>query len=159
MFKFNKITKNLKSGIKIKQVDFTMDDIEDITNRLKITKRTLDNISDSQFEDISKKLKKFITLRHTLERKYTLTKTSQGFIKMFEILKIFNLLDIESKTHKTFHLCEAPGQFIMATNHYLKTETNNETFDWTAQSLVGNKALKDNYNLMKIPNSLGFWPR
>ena len=159
MFKFNKGTKNIKQEIKPRSVNFTLDNIEEITNRLKITKRTLDNISDSQFEDISKKLKKFITLRHVLETKYTLTKTSQGFIKMFEILKIFNLLNIKSKNHRTFHLCEAPGQFIMATNHYLKTETNNETFDWTRQSLIGNKALKDNYNLMKkYPTHWDFGP-
>lgn len=159
MFKFNKGTKNSKLRIKVKPINFAMDNIEEMTNRLKVTKRTLDNIPESQFEDIIKKLKKFITLGNVLESKYTLTKTGPSFIKLFEILKMFNLLDTQSKIHKTFHLCEAPAQFIIATNHYLKTETKNKTFDWTGQSLIGRKPFKDIYDLVKkYPTHWDFGP-
>ena len=159
MFKFNKGTKNSKLRIKVKPINFAMDNIEEMTNRLKVTKRTLDNIPESQFEDIIKKLKKFITLGNVLESKYTLTKTGPSFIKLFEILKMFNLLDTQSTIHKTFHLCEAPAQFIIATNHYLKTETKNKTFDWTGQSLIGRKPFKDIYDLVKkYPTHWDFGP-
>ena len=149
LFKFVAGSKDLTQKIQLKKINFNLDKLDDLTNRLKITKRSLDNMSMSDYEDVAKKIKKFVSLRHVLEKKYTLTKTSQGFVKMFEILKIFNLLKVGDKTHKTFHLCEAPGQFIMATNHYLKTETKNQIFDWIGQSLIGKKALADNYKLMK----------
>lgn len=146
-FSKNRDTTNVK--IKEGKLNFKLNKLEEAENRLKVSKRILDNMSDREFQELSKKLRKFITLRSYLEKRFTFVKTSQGFVKMFEILKIFNLLNPNKKIHKTFHLCEAPGQFIMATNHYLKTETSNEEFYWKAQSLIGNKALGDNYGLIK----------
>jgi len=149
LFKFVSGIKNLNQEIYPRQINFKLDKLDNSTNRLKITKRTLDNISSDDYNQANKKLKKFIDLRYNLEKKYTFIKTSQGFVKMFEILKIFDLLKVSNQTHNTFHLCEAPGQFIMATNHYLKTETKNQNFNWTAQSLIGKNALSDNYELIK----------
>lgn len=62
-------------------------------------------------------------------------RTSNAFCKMYELLEEFDLLDFDKDTIKTFHICEAPGNFVYATNHYLKTKTKIKTFDWFANSL------------------------
>jgi hypothetical protein len=83
-----------------------------------------------------------------------------AWIKMFEILN--NNIDIinKQKRIKTFHICEAPGAFISATNHYIDTHNtmNHDKkveWDWYAQTLLhqnvgtGRFALGDRYGLIK----------
>jgi len=48
------------------------------------------------------------------------TNISRGFLKMHDILSRFNLIDMTKKQVNTFHSCEAPGNFINATNHWIK---------------------------------------
>src|SRR5208282_4704225 len=60
---------------------------------------------------------------------------SQAWLKMYEVLTNFDLISKDGKTFKSFHLCEAPGNFISAINHYIKTNTTIKDFDWTAQTL------------------------
>ena len=75
---------------------------------------------------------------------------SQAWIKMYEMLTLLNLFDINIKTLKTFHLCELPGGFILATNHYAFTKTNIKKFDWNAQSFNPKvQGINDIYNLSK----------
>jgi len=57
------------------------------------------------------------------------------FVKMYELLVEFNLIDITQDTIKTFHACEAPGHFINATNHYVKSHNPKVIFDWHANTL------------------------
>jgi 23S rRNA U2552 (ribose-2'-O)-methylase RlmE/FtsJ len=66
------------------------------------------------------------------------TFVTQAWLKMYEIMNTFELFDKKKRTVKTFHLCEAPGAFILAINHYLKTKTPVDNFDWYAQSLNPN---------------------
>jgi hypothetical protein len=54
---------------------------------------------------------------------------------MYELLVEFDLLDTDQNTIKTFHACEAPGHFINATNHYVKSHNPKIIFDWHANTL------------------------
>ena len=78
---------------------------------------------------------------------------SQAWIKMYEILTLFNLFDKNKNTLKTFHMCELPGEFIMAINHYAFTKTNVKKFEWNAQSCYPitkeNDCVPDTYGLKK----------
>ena len=48
------------------------------------------------------------------------------------------------------HICEAPGMFIKAINHFVYTHTNIQEFSWHAQSLHPSLAdIKDTYGLIK----------
>jgi len=92
------------------------------------------------------------TLDKLLYKDYNAEYVSQAWMKMYEILETFKLVSTKKKTIKTFHMCEFPGSFIIATNHYLKTKTECENFDWYAQSLNPMydddiTALKDQYGL------------
>lgn len=82
---------------------------------------------------------------------------SQAWLKMYEILETYNLINKKLKKIETFHLCELPGNFIRATNFYIKTKTKIKDFDWLGQSLNPNYKHKNykrvfgnsNFNLLK----------
>ncbi|XP_031702331.1 cap-specific mRNA (nucleoside-2'-O-)-methyltransferase 2 [Anarrhichthys ocellatus] len=59
---------------------------------------------------------------------------TQAWCKFSEILGTFNLLPEEALQNgelNTVHLCEAPGAFITALNHYLKTSESTRYCDWS----------------------------
>ncbi|CAF1271805.1 unnamed protein product [Adineta steineri] len=63
---------------------------------------------------------------------------TQAWAKMFEILAKFQLINhVNNEKWRTLHLCEAPGGFISALNHFLITreETKNVEWEWFAQTL------------------------
>lgn len=59
---------------------------------------------------------------------------TQAWCKFFEILGTFNLLPEEALQNgelNSVHLCEAPGAFITALNHYVKTSESTRYCDWS----------------------------
>lgn len=89
-------------------------------------------------------------------------KISQGWIKMYEMHQLYSLIDKREKEIKTFHFCEAPGNFIKATEYFIKTKSKQKTktnFNWMAQSLnpkskknikkYGKSIFGDGYGLLK----------
>ncbi|XP_049574292.1 cap-specific mRNA (nucleoside-2'-O-)-methyltransferase 2 [Syngnathus scovelli] len=59
---------------------------------------------------------------------------TQAWCKFYEILGTFSLLPEEalhSGELNTVHLCEAPGAFISALNHYVKTSEHTRYCDWS----------------------------
>ncbi|XP_040899258.1 cap-specific mRNA (nucleoside-2'-O-)-methyltransferase 2 isoform X1 [Toxotes jaculatrix] len=59
---------------------------------------------------------------------------TQAWCKFYEILGTFNLLPgeaLQSGELNTVHLCEAPGAFITALNHYIKTNESTRYCDWS----------------------------
>lgn len=82
-------------------------------------------------------IEKYNNLKNIVMEKFNI-KTSQAWLKMYELIVDNNLIKQQSGTYKTFHLCEAPGNFIAALNHYIKSETKLK-FEWKAQSLNPNK--------------------
>jgi len=112
------------------------------------------------WEQLTNSIDPHKNIKSIISSEYNPEMLTGAWIKMFEILN--NNIDIISKQKniKTFHICEAPGAFISATNHYIDTyNTNNPekkiTWEWYAQTLlhqnVGTSrfALKDRYGLIK----------
>jgi len=104
-----------------------------------------------------------LDLRKMVVKKYNTGDISQAWLKMYEILANNNLFDKNIDTLNTFHICEAPGSFIVAINHYIRTKTNIKNFNWMANSLNPNLANKegtafgDDYGLMaKYPKRWNF---
>ncbi|XP_034730048.1 cap-specific mRNA (nucleoside-2'-O-)-methyltransferase 2 [Etheostoma cragini] len=59
---------------------------------------------------------------------------TQAWCKFSEILRTFSLLPEEALQNgelNTIHLCEAPGAFITALNHYIKTSESTRYCDWS----------------------------
>ena len=92
---------------------------------------------------------------------------SRAWIKMYEIADIAQLIPRDAPKFKVFCFCEAPGNFILAINHYVKTKTEIKKFDWIAQSYNPNSqgprdyhVIGDDYELMaKYPNNWDFGPK
>jgi hypothetical protein len=78
--------------------------------------------------------KKYDLIR-ILQHQYKIFPVSQAWAKMWEILINTGIVDADSKSLSSFHVCEAPGNFICALKHFVKTQTKISDFEWRAQSL------------------------
>ena len=87
-------------------------------------------------------------------------KTSNAYMKLWEIYNTVHNLMPNKKHVKVFHLAEAPGQWINCTRHYLETKKDKvEEYDWMANSLnskhpsnikkFGKGIFSDEYGLIK----------
>jgi hypothetical protein len=98
-------------------------------------------------------------LKNILSWKFNTEMVTNAWIKFYEIIVKENLI-VNKHELKTFHLCEAPGSFILSINHYIKTSTDQNIckYIWYAQSLNPyNKSnvccssmLNDQFKLMKL---------
>ena len=86
-------------------------------------------------------------------------KISNGFTKMYEILHRFNLIPKDVNTFNSYHMAEAPGQFVLCTKRFIETRRNGTEHEWYANSLnpynedniakYGKNIFDDRYGLMK----------
>ncbi|KYN06308.1 FtsJ methyltransferase domain-containing protein 1 [Cyphomyrmex costatus] len=67
---------------------------------------------------------------------------TQAWCKFYEIASNFSLVplneiyrEVDSKSFKSVHLCEAPGAFVTALNHWLKTNAPDVQWNWLATTL------------------------
>lgn len=70
---------------------------------------------------------------------------SNAWLKLYELLSVFSNDLFKNKEINSFHLCEAPGAFVSAMNHYLN-DNQYVKWKWYAQSLDDNKENNNNYN-------------
>ena len=97
------------------------------------------------WETLSFKLDHFRYLKSTLHKLYNTEITTNAWTKLYEMISKNNFF---KKSVKTFHICEAPGGFISAMNHYCVS--NDIQLDWFAQSLIiGKTSLNDYYGIMR----------
>jgi hypothetical protein len=97
----------------------------------------------------------------------TITHPSRAWIKMYEIAEVTKLIPKKADNYKVFCFCEAPGNFILGINHFVKTKTSIKNFDWNAQSYNPNSkkgiefhVIGDDYDLMKkYPDKWDFGPK
>ncbi|XP_037042923.1 cap-specific mRNA (nucleoside-2'-O-)-methyltransferase 2-like [Bradysia coprophila] len=61
---------------------------------------------------------------------------TRAWCKLYECLSDFPIVKVSTKGEfNSVHLCEAPGAFIAALNHFLKLNCPNSKFNWRATSL------------------------
>jgi 23S rRNA U2552 (ribose-2'-O)-methylase RlmE/FtsJ len=121
-----------------------------LRNRLHLAEVVIDTRDINAYESIKKETDIYRKNLHPIiTQKYNAQAVTQAWQKMYELCTVLPL--VENDKMKTFHACEAPGSFIIAFNHYLKTKTNVD-WDWEAQSLhqtASNKAFGDQFGLME----------
>jgi len=108
-------------------------------------------IVKSAYEDFTRGLKNYITERYsnTLPHK----EASNAFVKLWECLTVFDIIPRgKQSSYRVFHICEAPGQMILACKYFTDKKRKNITdYDWVANSLNPfNKALQNEYGEFKI---------
>eukprot|EP00730_Choanoeca_flexa_P005875 TRINITY_DN12039_c0_g1_i1.p2 TRINITY_DN12039_c0_g1~~TRINITY_DN12039_c0_g1_i1.p2 ORF type:complete len:1011 (+),score=215.15 TRINITY_DN12039_c0_g1_i1:4924-7956(+) len=80
-----------------------------------------------------------------LRNRYQVEMPTIAWSKMFELLSKYQLGQTALKNAKvnTVHVCEAPGAFIAATNHYLR-QLHGDALDWDWTGLTLNPYYEDN---------------
>ncbi|MEM0354021.1 MAG: FtsJ-like methyltransferase family protein [Thermoplasmata archaeon] len=114
--------------------------------------KTADSSYFLTWEQLMSIMNLYKKIKRTLLLQYRAEVVSNAWLKLYEILNIFADLIPIKETIKTFHLCEAPGAFILATNHYISNRGGTR-LEWYAQSLnpfskSSNSMLGDQYGLM-----------
>jgi hypothetical protein len=144
----------------------------------KIQKKILESINQKKMpqkvqyatEDMTRGLAKFISYRY--QHKLPNATISNAFIKLWECLTLFdiipkNTLDNTITKFNVFHICEAPGQMILACKYFTEHKRKNiKEYNWFANSLnpfntnvkakYGN-VLKDEYGLIKSNPTKWLW--
>uniref|UniRef100_A0A6C0EBA8 Ribosomal RNA methyltransferase FtsJ domain-containing protein n=1 Tax=viral metagenome TaxID=1070528 RepID=A0A6C0EBA8_9ZZZZ len=113
-------------------------------NTLFMAKRQIDDLGDiKHYSYITDLFKISNTSIKPIAQKITKYRISQAFLKMCEIL--YNVELIDKNDINVFHVCEAPGQFILAFTRYC--EKRNINYNWKATTL--RNGLGDTYGLIK----------
>jgi hypothetical protein len=103
------------------------------------------------YEDFTRGLKDYITSRYSSKLPHSTV--SNAFVKLWECLTVFDIIP-RGKTNKfrVFHICEAPGQMILACKYFTEQKRKNITdYEWIANSLNPfNKTLQNEYGDAKI---------
>jgi hypothetical protein len=150
--------KNLQMNIKVR------DDI--VLPEQIVYYNKLQNVSIRQIDfrpiHIWDETKKFIRYyEHTLNvylqnYRISIEKTkpvSRAWIKFYELLFVTKIFDNLKGDLKVFHICEAPGTFIMSTIYYLNRWNKNLKYDWDATTLnpkyLSKNGIGDTYDLLK----------
>ncbi|QGR54070.1 ftsj-like methyltransferase [Moumouvirus maliensis] len=101
------------------------------------------------WDNLTYKLDMYKKIKRSLKNDFQTEMITNAWIKMYEILHQFPTLIPDKIDITTFHLCEAPGAFISATNHYL--DKLDKKLNWYSQTLNPknhNIALDDHYGLI-----------
>lgn len=138
----------------ITNITTQMQRLLELKRQLMFVKRTIDTRDPTKYQKLTKDIKIFKNIKKHVK---TIVKMpiSQAFLKMWEILHVMRLIPTHEKgTFNTFSLCEAPGQFIVAINHFLKTRTKFKNYKWYANTLnpkttKSAAAISDVYGLMQ----------
>jgi cap2 methyltransferase len=117
--------------------------VNDARDNLNMQKNRLDNVSLDLVKSVMKSLDKYYSLHKILKRKYNAQIVTNAWLKCYELLNEFNLLDIERTEDYRFIFlnAELPGSFVCAINHYIVSETT-ISYDWLANSLLSDGTLK-----------------
>ena len=129
--------------------------------KLKLLKFYIDSLNKKKWKEITD----IINIRKSIVyyiKNIFKKRISRAFVKMYEILTKCNLINFNNKYLNSFHICEAPGNFIIALNDFINNYNNkynkNIILNWKANSLnpyneINKNEFKniigDQYNLIK----------
>lgn len=137
---------------------------EEQKKKIYITHFLIDTRSITKYYNIKKETRYYSPIDRTknlttLVKQIIKKDVSQAWLKMQEIIVDLKLIDKNDGVFKTFHLCEAPGQFIRSIEYYIKKHTKLK-YDWYAQSLrtsVSKDAFGDDYGIISNNSNRWIW--
>ena len=151
----------------LKTIDLTFKIHQNLLKELKL--KDIPKIVKYASEDFTRGIRGFIDARY----KHLPINVSNGFVKLWEILHIFKLMENNDnttnpskRTFNVFHIAEAPGQMILCAKYYAERKNHNITnYDWRANSLnpynyeVKTKfgGLRDDYKLIRNNPQKWLW--
>jgi hypothetical protein len=148
--------------------NYTYDDNLELKAKLNAEKNRITPIrstpaSDKKFNAVSTACNRYEDLRGrngVLVRQYGAEIVTNAWMKMYECMDVIRapllnkLTKTPSRDFNTFHIAEAPGNFMVAINHYMFSHFPQVTWNWAANSyrdLYSHRSfyLSDTYGLMK----------
>jgi hypothetical protein len=128
----------------------------DIYNGLEKELNDVKNLQDEYFENkhflkFHNKYDVFKEEKMHLKKTYNAQNPTNAWIKCYEMISYYKLVNKKNKNFVYFDNAAFPGSFILATNHYVNTQTDIKNFEWYASSWVqpGTEILEDSYDLYK----------
>jgi cap2 methyltransferase len=132
------------------------EELYEIKKKLNDAKHNLDKITNKKkYDSIVDLIRPQDELRGRsgiLVTEYNAEIVTNAWLKMFELM-IF--VEIKNKKFTTFHVAEAPGNFLLAINHKINTENSDIEWEWLASSYrelfnkSENNYLIDQYHLIR----------
>lgn len=151
----------------LKNIDLTFKLHQDLLKELKM--KAIPKIVKYASEDFTRGIRGFLDSRF----KDLPINLSNGFVKLWEILHMFKLMEksntpttTPSQTMNVFHIAEAPGQMVMCAKYYAeKKYPNIKNYEWRANSLnpynydskTKFAGLRDDYRLIKTNPQKWLW--
>ena len=144
----------------LKTIDLTFKLHQDLLKELKL--KDIPKIVKYASEDFTRGIRGFLDSRF----KDLPINLSNGFVKLWEILHMFKLMDTSKQNMNVFHIAEAPGQMVMCAKYYAEKKHPNITnYEWRANSLnpynydskTKFAGLRDDYRLIKTNPQKWLW--
>ena len=144
----------------LKTIDLTFKLHQDLLKELKL--KDIPKIVKYASEDFTRGIRGFLDSRF----KDLPINLSNGFVKLWEILHTFKLMETSKENMNVFHIAEAPGQMVMCAKYYAEKKNPNITnYEWRANSLnpynydskTKFAGLRDDYRLIKTNPQKWLW--
>lgn len=112
------------------------------------TKSKLDDFDGGRWGRHTKQTKVGSNVIFDIRKKVRAEFCTRAWVKMYELLHAYELLpshaeEIPNQGFLTVHLCEAPGAFVSATNHYIQTHIDRSA-KWSFRALTLNPYYEEN---------------
>lgn len=113
-----------------------MYELKDILNKTKSKMELLDMKVYNKITSITRPYDLLRGDKGVLASNYNAEIVSNAWLKMFELIQLIPDLNENKnilRSHKisSFHLAEAPGNFILAINHFINQDTRGKPTEWT----------------------------
>ena len=126
-----------------------------VLSRLNDTKDAIDKIDIRAWRKNNDQTLLAKNVTRVIQAKLRVEMPTKAFCKMYEILCEYEDalgLSVYENTFNSVHLCEAPGAFVSATNHFLRSKYPNVHWDWVASTLADSD-VGDDYSLLHYTGS------
>ncbi|XP_020279449.1 cap-specific mRNA (nucleoside-2'-O-)-methyltransferase 2 isoform X3 [Pseudomyrmex gracilis] len=134
-----------KSEFMFKEPPWSLDSLQKLKNDLNQVKSCLNDFNLDEWHKHTNQMNKAGSVKYIVKKYINPELLTQAWLKFYEIASKFPLVPLNEICHenlpitagsfRSVHLCEAPGAFVAALNHWLATNTHNVKWDWLANSL------------------------
>lgn len=125
-----------------KEPPWQLDNLQMLKNSLNEMKSRLNNFNLCEWQQHTNQMNKAGDIVSAVKKNIQAELVTQAWCKFYEIASHFFLVPLNEihreengKNFTSVHLCEAPGAFVAALNHWLKTNAPNVRWNWLATTL------------------------
>ncbi|XP_070511135.1 cap-specific mRNA (nucleoside-2'-O-)-methyltransferase 2-like isoform X1 [Cardiocondyla obscurior] len=131
-----------KPEFMFKESPWQLDPLQKLKKKLNKVKSQLNNFNLGKWQQHTNRMNVAGDIVRTVKENIQAELVTQAWCKFYEIASTFSLVplnnvccDVNDKNFRSIHLCEAPGAFVTALNHWLKINASDVKWDWLAVTL------------------------